>query len=544
MIRIGFNTPCAIDPEGFSCVDCDVGWLPHCRFRTDEDLRGDHAATWRTRSSVPDIDSSLAVAIERVAVDVMTRQQIAMPAQLVHSCLPPSIRHIVDAETVGGVLTWSLKVFQSSPGMFRPISHGDIPDLYPWQQLRPSTGVALNRELLISIPDNGRAQAAHFKRLAAQSVALSFSRLDDGERRLGEAIDSLRKVILAREPWSVSDLVDVAVGLRTLPPRYLELPDPERSQLFASIFAFELIKGATPTQLSDDWHCLWSHLLTSNARLVAYQARRFAGGGFLRFGDLYQEGFFGLMRAVTKFDPYRGFAFSTYATPWIQQAIRRAMADCDRTVRLPVHMVEKVQLIQSTKARLRKIGRRADARAVARELGPMSPADVVRVEAWSQAIVPLDREVLCQLYEVELADELDALELRATLAKHVNVLPLTQRRVLDLRFGLTDGVPRTLEDVGHFLGVTRERVRQLEGKALKQLRSDLVIEPGRQESAETALKTGAVPSKRPRRRQRLVAGGPTRSPVPHELSRSESPPHNATSDGVGDGRVTAHEVAK
>jgi RNA polymerase primary sigma factor len=298
---------------------------------------------------------------------------------------------------------------------------------------------------------------------------------ESGTAYLDEELDGPRPPAPAAPEFDDTELGEPFEAEITTDSLQLFLKDIGRVDLLTAAQEVELAK-----RIERGDHRAKQAMVEANLRLVVSIAKRYRNQG-LPFLDLIQEGTIGLVRAAEKFDHRKGFKFSTYATWWIRQAVARALADKGRTIRMPVHVVEKLNRILRAERKLRtELGREPTSAEVALEL-EMTVEEVDQIRRTSQTPVSLEKPVgdddeseFGHFIEDEsepLPEEVANLALRnEALARALAMLGERERRVLELRFGLNGEAPRTLDEVGRTFNVTRERIRQIENHSLKKLR--------------------------------------------------------------------------
>ncbi|MBA3534422.1 MAG: RNA polymerase sigma factor RpoD [Ardenticatenales bacterium] len=342
------------------------------------------------------------------------------------------------------------------------VTHQDLVNLYP----ELATNAHLREQVIGHLHTEGVAlkQAAHERELPT---------LDLSDIKVDDAVSLYLKEVSVIPLLTAEEEVELAAAMRR--GRHAE----------------EQISRHAPDEIGEDvWNAMQrsmregetarQHLIKANFRLVISIAKKYVGRG-VGFLDLIQEGNIGLIRAVEKFDYTRGFKFSTYATWWIRQAVTRAIADQGRTIRVPVHMCERInRLTRASRELLQELGREPTVEELA-EVLEMSPKRVEQIIKISQRPLSLEMPI-GEDQESQLGDFIeddttipptDAATyqlLREHMEMIMGALSSREGRVLQLRFGLKSGRPHTLEEVGRKFGVTRERIRQIEAKALRKLR--------------------------------------------------------------------------
>ena len=305
--------------------------------------------------------------------------------------------------------------------------------------------------------------------LNANDLMLDFDEPDTGDLEDEEELSDEDLVITAENVDAFAD-DSVRLYLREIGKIPLLTPEEEAE------LADRIVKGDKKAK---------DKMVESNMRLVVSIAKRYGGRG-LDFLDLIQEGNTGLLRAVEKFDPAKGFKFSTYATWWVRQAITRAIADQARTIRIPVHMVETInKVLRTTRKLTAELNREPTNEEIAKELG-LEPEKVDYVMRIKQDIASLDASVGREgddedsvLGDFVEDEERDSPEdsaanqiLKEQLSEIIATLTDREQKIIRLRFGIGGGRPHTLEEVGNEFDVTRERIRQIEAKALSKLRKN------------------------------------------------------------------------
>ncbi len=306
-----------------------------------------------------------------------------------------------------------------------------------------------------------------------------YGRLDAEGIKVQETSSLIKNVDTTRDEISVSELEDATRISQDLPDAVqMYLKEIGRTPLLNSKEEKELAK-----RIEKGDEIARQKLIQANLRLVVSIAKRYVNRSpHLSILDLIQEGNIGLSRAVDKFDYHKGFKFSTYATWWIRQAVTRALADYSRTIRIPVHMVETIMKYTQTKRRLmQELGRGPLPEEIATEMN-MDVEKVHYIQKISQEVISLETpigdddedSVLSDFIKDETSMSPDQLANHALLRDQIRevLVDLTEReqKILGMRFGLDDNIPHTLEEVGKVFGVTRERIRQIEAKALEKIR--------------------------------------------------------------------------
>ncbi len=315
--------------------------------------------------------------------------------------------------------------------------------------------------------------------LSAEEIALALDELDLEPGALDSFYDALEamEISVVEEPQQEEEVVPAELAREiSTDSLQLFLKDIGKVDLLTAAQEVELAK-----RIERGDHRAKQEMVEANLRLVVSIAKRYRNQG-LPFLDLIQEGTIGLVRAAEKFDYRKGFKFSTYATWWIRQAVARALADKARTIRMPVHVVEKLNKIARSERKLRaELGREPSSYEIGRELD-LLPDEVEQIRRSAQTPVSLEKPVgdeeesefghfLTDESAPAPDEEAETAMRKEALKKVLSMLSPRERAVLELRYGLDGKPPRTLDEVGRTFNVTRERIRQIENQSLKKLRA-------------------------------------------------------------------------
>ena len=338
--------------------------------------------------------------------------------------------------------------------------------------VRRKVGEVLETDEAKGLIEAGREHGA----LTAEDIALAFDELELEPGQLDEFYAALEEQQIEIVSQVAGDDDDIDATAASTDALQLFLKDIGKVELLTAAQEVELAK-----RIERGDHRAKQEMIEANLRLVVSIAKRYRNQG-LPFLDLIQEGTIGLVRAAEKFDYRKGFKFSTYATWWIRQAVARALADKARTIRMPVHVVEKLNKIVRSERKLRaEFGREPTNAEIGREL-ELTPDEVDQIRRSAQTPVSLEKPVgdeeesefghFITDESEPLPDEAAETTLRReTLQRILSKLAPRERRVLELRYGLDGQHPCTLDEVGRAFNVTRERIRQIENQSLKKLRA-------------------------------------------------------------------------
>ena len=357
-----------------------------------------------------------------------------------------------------------------------------------WLKKKSNNGIISNKEIMHLIDEQNLGEdelSSLYERIHAEHLEVNFEEdvSDDDEVFLEEDSETAEQEEEVKEeiefPSDSMIAVDDPVKMYLKEIGALKLLDGEEEIKLAKAVERGIATDATEEEIRQG-EAAKKELADRNLRLVVSIAKKYLGRG-LQFLDLIQEGNLGLLKAVDKFDYTKGYKFSTYATWWIRQAITRAIADQARTIRVPVHMVETInKLNRISRQLLQEKGREATNEELAKAMG-ISVAKVREVKKIAQDPISLETPIgekedshlgdFIEDHEAVAPDDAaGSILLREQIEELLQGLTDREREVLELRFGLKDGKTRTLEEVGKYFDVTRERIRQIEGKALVKLK--------------------------------------------------------------------------
>ena len=482
--RIPARTPCSTDPVFFDCQKCEIGWDP-CRLRLDDSLRHWRAAQYSRHSGPLSANEDRDDEIEGAIISFLRFHGISVNVSLLLEYVPSEIFGDITATELENLLRKSPHFVESSPRMFK------LKDILRYEcggaSFRPlpiSSGTQLET-LIENSPTLGASrQTRLFKEYGGLKLLALFETRQTARSAFDKTVHDCLERVSSRRGWTIQTMHKCAVGPEPVPSGdvFTEEEVSVTSRLLSAVSAGELLTRMSPVEASMQIPKVRQILLLGNLRLVAHEARMRAHGGFLTFADLFQIGTIGLMTALERFDPYRGFRFSTYGTHWIRQVISREQANLERSIRLPVHVVEELHSLLQRRVQVEsELQRSLTSVELAHELG-REPDRVEYLLKLAHPLTSLDLlledapdvvEDALLLHEPRDSEEQRNLSNRITreaVEKALSSLSAREAQVIKLRFGIGGGRPQTLQQVGQHFGVTRERIRQIEAKALKRLR--------------------------------------------------------------------------
>ena len=482
--RIPTWTPCTVDPVSFDCQDCEIGWRP-CRLRADDSLRHWRAAQYSRHSGLLSANEERDNEIECAVVRLLLFHGVSVSSSLLFEYLPRETLAGIIAIELENLLRKSPRFVESSPRMFQLSQFlGDGSGAPSFKPLPVSSGSQL-AWLIENYPTLGvPKQTRLLKEFGGLSLLASFDTSQAARTALDQIVQESLETVMSRRGWTIQTVHRYAVGPETVPTGAMLTDDDVSvtSRLLSSVSASELLTRMSPAKASEVVPRVRETLLLGNIRLVAHQARIRARGGFLTFADLIQVGTIGLMTAIERFDPFRGFQFSTYATYWVRQAIGREQANLDRSIRIPVHVIEELKSLLQRRTELEfDLNRMPTNVELANELS----LGLGRVEFLLQLAPPPESLDLLMRDSASAAEKESRLHATADSGERMDLsnwiardavervllsLSAREAQVIKHRFGIGGGDSQTLEQVGQVFGVTRERIRQIEAKALKKLR--------------------------------------------------------------------------
>lgn len=486
--RIPTWTPCSTDPVAFNCQDCEIGWNP-CRLRIDDSLRHWRAAQHSRYSGLLSANDERDNNIESEIVRFLLSHGVSVNVSLLLKYVPREILEGITSIELETLLRKSPKFVESSPRMFKLkaslLEEGGVASFRP---LPLSSGTQLESLMENSPTLGGSRQTSLFKEFSGLNLLASFDTRRAARTALDKIVRDYLDAVLSRRDWTIRALHKYAVGPETVPSNGVLSEDDVSvtSRLLSAVSANELLTRMSPEEAVRLVPEVRETLILGNLRLVASEARKRAHGGFLTFADLVQVGTIGLMTALERFDPFRGFQFSTYATSWIRQAISREQANLDRSIRLPVYLTEELNSLLRLRKKLDTDWNRSPTNVeLANELGlKLDRVEfLLQLEHHPESLDLLLEEADdviekdSRLRESAKGGVLDNLWdgiVRDAVEKVLFSLSSREAQIVTLRYGLGAEDELTLEQIGQRFGLTRERIRQIEAKALRKIRKSKI----------------------------------------------------------------------